>query len=288
MGKAVADPLFWALSVAVGAQVLLYVERGRRRAGRRLGRTTGIERAARLGLVGLAVATALLWLLGTHAAESFLIQRLGAVHPIPSDEDVARIDVVVVLSGGFVDAPMTAYDQLDSWTTARVVQGVRTFFESDARMLVMTGRWSRSGGGGVDATDGGAAGDGAAASDDGARMALAMKKLAVELGVPAERIVVEPNARTTREHPTELLRLDVVRAGDTIGVVTSSWHLPRAMREFEKHFSDLVAVPAFDVAVDQKGGLLRWMPRSMHLASSATALAEYIGMLWYRVPFLQR
>ncbi len=68
----------------------------------------------RVGLALLAVATAGLWLLGTHAAETYLIGRLTAVHPIPADEDVARIDVVVVLSGGFVDAPAAAYDQPDS------------------------------------------------------------------------------------------------------------------------------------------------------------------------------
>src|SRR5690606_18576345 len=206
-----------------------------------------------------------------------------------------------------------AYDQPDAWTTARVRQGVRTFFESDARLLVVSGRWVLAGSGaratstkaslddvprddvpgayvprdhrsGDDGFPGVAPGDDMA-RDDPARLALAMKQLAVELGVPEDRIVVEPNARNTREHPIELLRLRVVEPDDTIGVVTSSWHLPRAMREFEKVFPDVVAVPAFDVAVDQKTGILRWMPRSRHLASSATALAEYIGMLWYRLPF---
>lgn len=258
MSKAVADPLFWALSIAAVAQILVFVE------------WRHLRRWARTGLVAAVVATAGLWLLSTHAAESYLINRLSSFHPIPSEEDVARIDVVIVLSGGFIDAPEASYDQLDSWTAARVTQGVRTFFESRARLLVMSGRWARSG---------------EAATDEGARMALAMKQLAVDLGVPPERIVVEPNARTTREHPIELMQLDVVHMGDSVGVVTSSWHLPRAMREFAKYFPDLVAVPAFDVAVDHKSGLLRWMPRSRHLESSATALAEYIGMIWYRLPF---
>lgn len=316
MSKAVADPLFWCLSLAILAQILAF------RVRRQLGR------AGRVALVVAAIGTAGLWLLSTHAAESYLIGRLSAVHPVPAAEDVARIDVVVVLSGGFVEAPDPAYDQPDAWTTVRVRQGVRTFFESDARLLVVSGRWVLAGSGaratstkaslddvprddvpgadvpgdnvprddvaradvprdhrsGDDGFPGVAPGDDMA-RDDPARLALAMKQLAVELGVPEDRIVVEPNARNTREHPIELLRLRVVEPDDTIGVVTSSWHLPRAMREFEKVFPDVVAVPAFDVAVDQKTGILRWMPRSRHLASSATALAEYIGMLWYRLPF---
>lgn len=261
MGKAFADPLMWFLSTAVLVQAALVWDRRR------------LLPVGRVGLALLAVATAGLWLLGTHAAETYLIGRLSAVHPIPADEDVARIDVVVVLSGGFVDAPAAAYDQPDAWTTARVVQGVRTFFESGARVMVVSGRWMRAG----------APAD--AASDDPARLARAMKQLAADLGVPPDRIVVEPNARTTREHPVELLRMRVVAPGETVGVVTSSWHLPRAMREFEQVFEDVVAVPAFHTPLDQKSGVLRWLPRSMHLASSATALAEYIGMVWYRWRF---
>lgn len=268
MGKAIADPLFLFLTSMILIELLLCREWRRLRSLARL--------AVVLGFVGIAA----LWLLGTHAAESYFIGKLSGVHPIPSDEEVARIDVVVVLSGGFVDTPISAYDQPDAWTTARVIQGVRTFFDSDARWLVMTGRWTRSD---IDVDDGPAS---EAGRHDAARMAVAMKQLAVDMGVPPERIVVEPNARTTREHPVELLQLGVVEPGDSVGVVTSSWHLPRAVREFEKFFEDVVAVPAFDVAVNQKGGLLRWLPRSMHLESSATALAEYIGMVWYRLSSL--
>lgn len=254
MGKALADPLLCFLGATLAAHVGVLC---------RWRQLTKLTRA--LTIAGLRAAAGL-WLLGTHAAESFLIQRLSAVHPIPSDEDVARIDVVVVLSGGLVPAPLEEYAQLDAWTTARVIQGVRTFLAGDARLLVMTGRWAPGG-----------------AGDDPARMADMMKALAVQLGVPADRVVVEPNARTTREHPVELQRLGIVEPGATVGVVTSSWHLPRAMREFQQQFEHVVAVPAFDVAVDEKRGLLRWMPRSRHLASSATALAEYIGMIWYRI-----
>lgn len=270
MGKTIADPLFVALVSVSFVQIVLYREWGR------------LRRGARIGLLILTVMTAGLGLLGTHAVESFLIERLTRVHEPPAAADIAAVDVVVVLSGGFVDAPSVhsssgeidrlhapAYDQPDSWSTARVVQGVRTFFASDARLFVVSGYW---GGGG---------------EGDSARLADAMKHLAIDLGVPAERIVVEPDARTTRQHPVEVRGLGVVAPEETIAVVTSSWHLPRAMQEFEKQFDRIVAVPAFDTAVDQKRGLLRWLPRSYSLASSATAVAEYVGMVWYRNPLLR-
>lgn len=121
MGKALADPLFMFLAVVITVQIALYREWPR------------LRRIGRIVLLALTTATAGLWLLGTHAAESYLIDRLSAVHPIPSESDVAEIDVVIVLSGGFVAAPVT--NPPDSWTTARVIQGVRTYFESDAHTL---------------------------------------------------------------------------------------------------------------------------------------------------------
>src|SRR5690606_14778866 len=227
MGKALADPLLWVLAIAVLVQASLLLD------GRHL------SRRSRCALVlGIATTTGL-WLLSTHAVESYLLVRLGSVHPVPAGEDVARIDVVVVLSGGFVEAPDPAYDQPDAWTTARVRQGVRTFLESDARLLVVSGRWVLAGSGaratstkaslddgprddvpGADVPGPDVPGDNVprVARDDPARLALAMKQLAVELGVPEDRIVVEPNARNTREHPIELLRLRVVEPDDTIGV----------------------------------------------------------------------
>lgn len=254
MGKALADPLFMFLAVVITVQIALYREWPR------------LRRIGRIVLLALTTATAGLWLLGTHAAESYLIDRLSAVHPIPSESDVAEIDVVIVLSGGFVAAPETAYDQPDAWTTARVIQGVRTYFASDARLLVVSGHW-----------------DTHPLGPNDAPLTNSMKALAVGLGIPPEHVLVEPNARTTREHPVELTKLGVVAEGETVGVVTSSWHLLRAMREFEKHFPHVVAVPAFDTAINQKYEILRWIPRSLSLASSATALAEYIGTVWYRI-----
>lgn len=259
MGKALADPLFMFLAVAITVQIALYREWPR------------LRRIARIALLALTTATAGLWLLGTHAAESYFIDRLSVIHPIPSGARIAQIDVVIVLSGGFVAAPVSAYDQPDAWTTARVIQGVRTYFASDARVLVVSGYW---GGSRPEPIESGLA---------NSELTNAMKDLAVALGVPQHLVIVEPNARTTREHPIELTKLGVVAEGETVGVVTSSWHLPRAMREFEKHFPHVVAVPAFDTATNQKYGFLRWMPRSLSLASSSTALAEYIGTIWYRI-----
>lgn len=281
VGKALADPLFMFLAGVIVLQLSLYRNWSR------------IRGRGRFGLLLLTALTGALWLLGTHEVESRLIERLNRIHPVPSPETVADIDVVIVLSGGYVDAPDGTYDQLDHWSTARVRQGVRTYFESGARLLIVTGRGGPVSAVATGGDSSGAGGDSEREQSGGdanggsgpERVARGMKRFAVELGVPPERVVEEPFARTTREHPIELIRLNVVGPEDTIGVVTSSWHLPRAMIEFGKHFPRTVAVPAFDTAIHRKTGLLRWMPRSLSLANSATAVTEHIGILWYRMPF---
>src|SRR5690554_6460709 len=118
MGKTLADPLFLFLVLAAVVHVPLH------RHGHRL--SPGGRRALR----ALTAACVLLWLLGTHAAESYLMGRLSGVYPVPSADAVADIDIVVVLSGGFATAPVPAYKLADGWTAARVIQGARTFKES--------------------------------------------------------------------------------------------------------------------------------------------------------------
>ncbi len=50
------------------------------------------------------------------------------------------------------------------------------------------------------------------------------------MGVDSELIIREPNSRTTFEHPIELIK--IIEETDKIAVVTSAWHLNRAVREF--------------------------------------------------------
>lgn len=257
MRKTIADPLF-LFFVA-----LLFLQIKRLFTGRRRRRTPFAHS------IVYFIITAGLALLGTHAVESMLIGHLSSQYPIPAAEEIQQVDVLIVLSGGMVAAYDTSttpdagtYDQPDAWTTARVRQGARAFEQSQARVFVVSGRL------------------GSAQPD---KLVRAMASFAQELGVPAERIALEPNARNTMQHPLELKQLGIVRENDIVGVVTSAWHLPRAIAEFEKHFSRVVAIPAYDTAIYEKRGILAWLPRSRSLASSTTAITEYIGMLWYRI-----
>ena len=68
----------------------------------------------------------------------------------------------------------------------------------------------------------------------GALEAQKMKRRALKLGVPDERIVVEPTARTTRENALRCAELMRARRLRTALVVTQGYHRLRAVAAFRQ------------------------------------------------------
>jgi uncharacterized SAM-binding protein YcdF (DUF218 family) len=66
----------------------------------------------------------------------------------------------------------------------------------------------------------------------GAIEAVAMKRRALELGVPEEAVVVETRALTTRENA--LFSAEIVGPGARVLVVTQAYHRPRAVGAFRR------------------------------------------------------
>jgi uncharacterized SAM-binding protein YcdF (DUF218 family) len=79
--------------------------------------------------------------------------------------------------------------------------------------------------------------------------------------------------------------LNIVDTEARIAVVTSPWHVKRAMREFERVFPHAVGVAAYQASY-AKGtpiGVLDWMPMAMALERTTRPIHEIIGMVWYRI-----
>lgn len=107
---------------------------------------------------------------------------------------------------------------------------------------------------------------------------LVAEKLAA-WGIPAERILVEPRARNTRENADEVARIVKERGFATILVVTSAGHLPRALGTFHA-----VGLTPDAFPVDWRAGEGgRWLPRAEALDTSTDALRELTGRLVYWV-----
>jgi uncharacterized SAM-binding protein YcdF (DUF218 family) len=107
---------------------------------------------------------------------------------------------------------------------------------------------------------------------------LVAEKLA-SWGIPADRILVESRARNTRENAEEVARIVKERGFETVLVVTSAGHLPRAMGSFRAAGLTPDAFP-----VDRRAGQGgHWLPRAHALDQSTDALREFTGRVVYWV-----
>ena len=113
------------------------------------------------------------------------------------------------------------------------------------------------------------------------RLVQLMAETARSKGVPASMMLLESRSRNTREHPIEALKLPGVSPEIPIAVVTSSWHMRRAKREFSRYFYKVQPYP-----VPERQRPLSWndfIPDADTLSNNTTLLREWVGMFWYEI-----
>ncbi len=102
-----------------------------------------------------------------------------------------------------------------------------------------------------------------------------------EQGVDMNRVTLESQARTTRENAMRVAALLGERCKQSWLLVTSAWHMPRSMSEFQEVGCNVTAYP-----VDfRTGEETSWTDYSIagSLMDWQTALHEYLGMVVYWV-----
>jgi uncharacterized SAM-binding protein YcdF (DUF218 family) len=99
-------------------------------------------------------------------------------------------------------------------------------------------------------------------------------------GIDSSRIVVERESRNTRENATLSARIIAEKGWSHILLVTSAFHMPRALGCFEK-----AGVHPDVLPVDFRSGRggVGWFPRTGSLAVSTAALHELAGRAVYRI-----
>ena len=211
----------------------------------------------------LAVVIAILFISTPNGSRS--IYGLLSMNGV--DESVCPKDLIVVLSGGYNPGPEERYDLLNRETALRVIKGVQLFKECNPRMMVMSGRMM---------------------SGKKERQVELMRDLAVELGIPGDKVLLETESINTREHPIYLSKIDIVRPDAEIAVVTSPWHLRRAMIEFHRYFLNAFPVPAYYMSKDFLLTVRDCLPEVDYLTESTLMFRELVGMIWYRLRNLYR
>lgn len=209
-------------------------------------------RYLRNGLLALAVA--IIYLSSAVSVGDLLLSPLERRYPPLADQAmVLQARCVVVLGSGYAPrdgVPITA--ALDEIGLVRIAEGFRLLKTLGAAQLVVSG--------------GATKGHGAAA--------WGYARLAHDFGVPDSAVLVLDSALDTAQEA----RVIKQRLGRTpFLLVTSAWHMPRAMLQMSR--DGVVAIPA---PTGQLTGRPRvwsdWLPSAAGLKRTELAIHEYAGL----------
>ncbi|GAG48879.1 unnamed protein product, partial [marine sediment metagenome] len=205
-----------------------------------------------------------LYVLSLQPVASTLAYLLEKDCTPPLGEELSKIDVIVILGGGVLPSWSLRKEAEPSGVTySRVANGVEFFNRCRAEYMVVSG------------------GAGPFGKETNAEV---MKELAVELGVPPERILVEPYSSTTWEHPRELTNLlEESEEEITIGLVTSALHMGRSLMVFKRYFPNVVPLPCNYRSNPVRLNEYLIIPSADAFLLSTNAFHELIGIVWYKV-----
>jgi uncharacterized SAM-binding protein YcdF (DUF218 family) len=112
--------------------------------------------------------------------------------------------------------------------------------------------------------------------------AIGVRKFWLDLGGPAGRMTFEARSRNTWENALFTRDLVKPQPNETWLLVTSAWHMPRAMGIFRRLGFQVTAYP---VAYRTYGDDRDWLPVSAsdRISTLDLAIREWIGLLAYRL-----
>lgn len=186
----------------------------------------------------------------------FLEDRFPAI-----GEPLARVDGVIVL-GGVVDPVMTkARGQVSVGSgIERLLAMARLAKRYPKARIIFTG------------------GSGSLTSQD-LKEAHAIPPLLKQLGVDPARVTFEDQSRNTAENAQFSYRLAKPKPGETWLLVTSAFHMPRAVGCFRKVGWNVVPYPVNYVTDGETAAPLFDFARGMK--TLAVAIHEYLGLIFY-------
>ena len=182
-------------------------------------------------------------------------------------------DAIVVLSGGRIVAPGTS--KISEWTDAdRFFGGVELYQAGKAPLLVFTG--------------GAAPWEPSAPSEGEILVGFARR-----CGVPAEAVMTTGRVYNTAEEAEAVARLLADRSHvrpeareklQSILLVTSAFHMPRAKAQFEAKGFRVVAYPVdFLVSSERQITIMDFLPSANALNQTELALREFYGRIFYQI-----
>ena len=227
-------------------------------------------RRQRAGKICVTLGALLVIVLGFDLLPSAALRRLERQYPkidavladaARQEEIKTSVKWVVVLGAGHVSDPQLPITSQASGTTlARVLEGVRVHRALPQTKLLLSG----------------------AQVFDSVAVAEIMKGVALSAGVSEGEIVLDLESKDTEEE-ARVIR-EVVK-DDSFIMVTSAWHMPRAMALFAKHGMKPIPAPTDHLVKDGQGTTSPgdYFPSSAGFLKAERVCYEYLGLVWAKL-----
>ena len=205
-----------------------------------------------------------LWVPALPAVAARLMWSLERQYLPVSTQDIPRADCIVVLGGalGLASYPRVNVEFTDA--SDRIYQAAALFRAGKGRTVIV-----------------------AAGNQPWARQlepeANGIRDVLVEWGVPVGAILLDPASKNTHENAVNAATLAREAECRSSILVTSAWHMPRAVAAFA-----VLNVEVFPASVDVRfvpgdvESVAAFIPRADALASSSQAILEWMGIWVYR------
>jgi uncharacterized SAM-binding protein YcdF (DUF218 family) len=164
---------------------------------------------------------------------------------------------IVILTGGIAgDANVPYQLQISHHSRVRLIEGIRLHRLIPGSQIILTG--------GV--------------GFDGLPEATTLSRVAEEMGVPRSAMVLEVESRDTKDHP--LFVRDIVH-DDPFILVTSAFHMPRAIKLFAKQGLFPFPAPTGQwTPPPQVWSPANFFPSAAGVRLAELAYHEYMGLTW--------
>ena len=204
-------------------------------------------------LISLISATCI-YLFSIQPVSNMLLIPLETSYPVPSPKIIKKPSAIVVLSSG-------AYNRhtLGGDTFNRLFEGFKLYKKYNVPVIVSGGRAVST-----------------------FSLAKIMKNVLVSIGVDKHYVITEDKSSDTYQNALYVLKICQKKDFNRIILVTSAYHMPRAMLLFNNSFKNIKIIPyPADFKTNLHYNIYSYFPQLGYLLISSEALHEYIGYVYY-------
>ncbi len=211
-------------------------------------------RKIKFALAGALFFSAALYLLSTGPVKNALISPLENTYYKPADVKMLKADAIAVLGAGAYNGQTLDGDSLN-----RLIAGFLLYRKLHIPVIISGGY-----------------------STFTASTAKIAEKILLKMGVGRSDIITDDKSNDTEQNVSALEAICKKRGFAKIILVTSAYHMKRAVFLFKGTGLDIIPYPT-DFKSDSRYNLYSFLPGMDNLAVSADALHEYLGYVYYKL-----